>query len=86
MEVWKFNIEEVIRKEVEAQIEHDYTEYKKKKLSELDYELERKRNQTVTDIINSITIMNENTPNGLNVMIRLENKIILNKWIRWIIW
>ena len=72
IEVWK----EVIRKEVEKQINADYTDYKNKKLDELNIELERKRNNVVQDILNSITIMNENTPYGLNIMIKVENRII----------
>lgn len=72
------NIKNVIKKEIEKQINEEYTDYKNKKLQDLDYELERKRNEIVQDILNSITILNENTPNGLNIMIKVENRIILN--------
>lgn len=67
---------EVIKKEIENQVNEEYTDYKNKKLKDLDYELERKRNEIVKDILNSITILNENTPYGLNIMIKVENRII----------
>lgn len=69
---WK----EVMRKEIEKQVNEEYTDYKNKKLQDLDYELERKRNGIVQDILNSITILNEDTPCGLNIMIKVENRII----------
>lgn len=72
------NIKNVIKKELEKQINEEYTDYKNKKLQDLDYELERKRNEIVQDILNSIIILNEDTPNGLNIMIKVENRIILN--------
>lgn len=70
------NIKNVIKKEIEKQIDEEYTDYKNKKLQDLGYELERKRNETVQDILNSITILNENTPYGINIMIKVENRII----------
>ncbi|MCI8700042.1 MAG: hypothetical protein HFJ47_01710 [Clostridia bacterium] len=70
------NIKNVIKKELEKQINEEYTDYKNKKLQDLDYELERKRNEIVQDILNSITILNEETPFGLNIMIKVENRII----------
>lgn len=69
---WK----EVMRKEIEKQVNEEYTDYKNKKLQDLDYELERKRNGIVQDILNSITILNEDTLCGLNIMIKVENRII----------
>ncbi len=73
------NLIEIIKKEIERQINEEYTDYKNKKLQELNYELERKRNNIVQDILNSITILNENTPYGLNVMIKVENRVILKE-------
>lgn len=67
---------EIIKKELEKQINIEYTDYKAKKLEDLNIELERKRNNIVQDILNSITIMNENMPYGLNIMIKVENRII----------
>ncbi len=72
IKIWQ----EAIKKEIEKQINEEYTDYKNKKLEDLDIELERKRNVIVQDILNSITIMNENTPYGLNIMIKVENRII----------
>lgn len=66
----------VIKKEIEKQVNEEYTDYKNKKLKDLDYELERKRNEIVKDILNSITILNENNPYELNIMIKVENRII----------
>lgn len=68
--------ENVIKKEIEKQINEEYTDYKNKKIQDLDYELERKRNEIVKDALNSITILSENTPCGLNIMIKVENRII----------
>lgn len=73
------DIKEILQKQIEKQINEEYTDYKNRKLQDLDYELERKRNEVVKDILNSITILNEYTPNGLNVMIRVENRVIVNK-------
>ena len=70
---------EIIKKEIEKQINEEYTDYKNKKLQDLNYELEKKRNSIVQDILNSITILNENTPYGLNVMIKVENRVILKE-------
>ena len=70
---------EIIKKEIEKQINEEYTDYKNKKLQDLNYELEKKRNSIVQDILNSITILSENTPYGLNVMIKVENRVILKE-------
>lgn len=67
---------EVIKKEIKNQVNEEYTDYKNKKIKDLDYELERKRNEIVKDILNSITVLNKNTPYGLNIMIKVENRII----------
>lgn len=73
------DIKNILRKEIEKQINEEYTDYKKKKLEDLDYELERKRNEIVKDILNSIQILNENTPFGINYMIKVENRIIVKE-------
>ena len=67
---------EIIKKEVENQINQEYTEYKDKKIQDLDTELERKRNSIVKDILNSITILSQQEPCGVNIMIKVENRII----------
>lgn len=74
MEIEKF--QEIIKNELEKQINDEYTDYKNKKLLDLNTELEMKRNSIVKDILNSITILNENTPYGINIMIKVENRII----------
>ncbi len=75
-------IKNVLKKEIEKQINEEYTNYKNKKIQDLDYELEKKRNAIVQDILNSVSIMNENTLIGINMMIKVENRIILkeSKW------
>ena len=73
------DIKTTLRKEIEKQINEEYTDYKMKKLEDLDYELERKRNEIVKDILNSIQILNENTPWGVNYMIKVENRIIVKE-------
>lgn len=67
---------EIIKKEIEKQINEEYTEYKEQKLQDLNIELERKRNEIVKDILNSITILTSKEPCGINVMIKVENRII----------
>ncbi len=67
---------EIIKKEIEEQINKEYTEYKQQKLQDLNIELEKKRNGVVKDILNSITILNETEPFGVNIMIRVENRIV----------
>lgn len=67
---------EIIKKEIEKQINEEYTEYKEQKLQDLNIELERKRNEIVKDILNSITILISKEPCGINVMIKVENRII----------
>lgn len=67
---------EIIKQQIEKQINDEYTDYKNKKIKELNTELEMKRNGIVKDILNSITILNENTPFGVNIMIKVENRII----------
>lgn len=73
------NWTEIIKKEVEKQINEEYSDYKNKKLQDLDYELEKKRNGIVQDILNSITILNEDSPFGTNIMIKVENRVILKE-------
>lgn len=73
------NWTEIIKKEVEKQINEEYSDYKNKKLQDLDYELEKKRNGIVQDILNSITILNEDSPFGINIMIKVENRVILKR-------
>lgn len=68
---------EILKKQIEEQINDEYTEYKNKKLADLNMELEQKRNEIVKDILNSITILNENTPMGMQIQIKVENRIIL---------
>ena len=70
---------EIIKKEIEKQINEEYTDYKNKKLQDLNYELEKKRNGIVQDILNSITILNEDSPFGTNIMIKVENRVILKE-------
>ena len=70
---------EIIKQQIEKQINDEYTDYKNKKLTDLNTELEMKRNGIVKDILNSITILNENTPYGINLMIKVENRIIQQK-------
>lgn len=70
------DIIEVIKKQMEEEINKEYTDYKNKKLQDLDYELERKRNEIVKDILNSVSIYHEQTPGGLQIMIKVENRII----------
>lgn len=70
---------EIIKKEIEKQINEEYTDYKNKKLQDLNYELEKKRNSIVQDILNSITILNEDSPFGTNIMIKVENRVILKE-------
>lgn len=72
MQIW----ENTLKKEIERQINKEYTDYKNKKIQDLDYELERKRNEIVKDILNSVTMLSENTPYGLNIIIKVENRII----------
>ncbi len=66
----------ILKNKLEEVINEEYTEYKEQKLNELNTELELKRNGIVKDILNSITILNENTPYGVNIMIKVENRII----------
>lgn len=73
------NWTKIIKKEVEKQINEEYSDYKNKKLQDLDYELEKKRNGIVQDILNSITILNEDSPFGTNIMIKVENRVILKE-------
>lgn len=72
-------IEEKIKLILEKEINDHYTEIKKRKLKELDNELEFKRNESVKEILNSITILNNDSIYGLNIMIKVENKIVLKK-------
>ena len=67
---------EMLKNKIEESINEEYIEYKKQKLQDLDTELELKRNGIVKNILNSITILNENTPYGVNIMIKVENRII----------
>lgn len=68
---------QIIKKQIEEQINNEYTDYKNKKLDDLNMELEQKRNEIVKDILNSITIMNENSPFGMNIQIKVENRVIV---------
>lgn len=68
---------QIIKKQIEEQINNEYTDYKNKKLDDLNIELEQKRNEIVKDILNSITIMSENSPFGMNIQIKVENRVIV---------
>lgn len=70
-------IKAVLYEEIEKELNEEYTDYKRKKLEELDFELERKRNEIVTNILNSIQILTSNEPIGVNVMIKVKNRIIM---------
>lgn len=76
MEIQAF--EKSIKSEIEKQINEEYTNYKEKKLQDLDIELEKKRNNIVQDILNSITILSNREPFDMNIMIKVENRIIQN--------
>lgn len=66
-----------LKNTIEQEINKEYTDYKNKKLQDLDYELEKKRNEIVKDILNSINILASNEPTGINVMIKVENRVIM---------
>ena len=46
------NWTKIIKKEVEKQINEEYSDYKNKKLQDLDYELEKKRDDIVQEKLN----------------------------------
>lgn len=51
----------VMRQEIRKELDEEYTEYKKKKLEELDIELENKRNEVVKKILDGIEILRRET-------------------------
>lgn len=51
----------VMRQEIRKELDEEYTEYKKKKLEELDIELENKRNEVVKKILDGIVILKRET-------------------------
>lgn len=77
METEKFMA--MLKKQLESQINEEYTEYKNKKLQDLNIDLEMKRNEIVKDILNSVNILGQETPMGLQIMIKVENRIIQPK-------
>lgn len=73
--------EEALKDSIKKCIDRDYTKYKEEKLKELDFILESKRNENVTEMLNGISIMEERNPYGLEpiINIRVENKRYINK-------
>lgn len=75
------NLIDVIKKEIQKQVDEEYTEYKIQCLKDLDYKLESKRNDCVKRILDGIDILlSADNPMSLEptILIKVEKKVILN--------
>lgn len=75
------NLMNVIKQEVQKQVDKEYTEYKLECLKDLDYKLEMKRNECVKKILDGIDILlSADNPMSLEptILIKVEKKVILN--------
>lgn len=72
-------LEDVIKKQIKEDIDKTFTEYKNEKLKELDYEIEKRRNEIVGNVVNGIKIyIEERQQLSLEpaINIRIVNNVI----------
>lgn len=69
---------EVLKAEIEKQLNQKYEEWKEEKLKDLDIELELKRNKIISELLNSITIIQETEMYSNNpvINIRIDRKVV----------
>lgn len=69
-----------LKKEIQEQIDEEYTDYKIKCLKDLDYQLECKRNECVKRVLDGIDIViNSNEPYSFDptILIKIEKKVVI---------
>lgn len=75
------NMVEILKKQIKVELEKEFAEYKKKKLTECNIELEKARNRIIEDTLNgiSITLDKEFSSQNTIINIRIEKKVYLEK-------
>lgn len=73
------NMVEILKKQIKVELEKEFDEYKKKKLTECNIELEKARNRIIEDTLNGISIVLDKEIGSQNTVIniRIEKKVYL---------